>query len=84
MSEDPNAVALRGRRYGGIVFGFVLGAVLAAIIMGFLWSSDSALQEQKINELSARISERDATIQTLYSQLPEKKAEGNPPPGGNP
>jgi len=54
------------------MFGFVLGAAIAAIVMGLLWSWDSARQEETIRELSAQNSEKDATIGTLYAQLRER------------
>lgn len=73
MSKNPNATAVR---YRGILFGFVLGAAAAAIVMGYLWRSDSAVQEERIEELSAQLSARDETIETLYSQLSVKNGQG--------
>jgi len=74
MSKNQNATAVR---YRGILFGFVFGAAVAAIVMGYLWRSDSAVQEERIKELSAQLSERDETIETLYSQLPAKSGQGS-------
>lgn len=90
MSKNPNAVDTKPRRTRGLVFSFVLGAAVTAIVMAFLWSSNSARQEERIQELSAQISEKDATIGTLYAELEAKNegggssAPGRPASGKNP
>lgn len=90
MSTDSNAVVTPYRRYQGLMFGLVLGAAIAAIVMGFLWSSDSVRQEDTIKELSAQNSEKDATIGTLTAQLRERdkgsesSKPGNKPSAGQP
>lgn len=88
MSNNPDAVATSGSRTRGLVFSFVLGAAMTAAVMAFFWSSDSARREETIRELSAQISEKDATISTLYAQLEaktdESSAAGRPPTGENP
>lgn len=88
MSNNPDAGATSGSRTRGLVFSFVLGAAMTAVVMAFFWSSDSARQEERIRQLSAQISEKDATIGTLYAQLKAKTSEspaaGGPPTGENP
>jgi hypothetical protein len=77
MSKDANAVGMKYRRYHGFIFGFVLGVAIACVVMGFLWNLDSARQERGIKDLRAQVAERDATIESLYAQLPAKQ-EGTP------
>ena len=72
MSTDSKPLGTPYR----LVFGFVLGVAITAIVMGFLWSSDSARQDETIKELSSQISEKDATIGTLYAQLREREKGG--------
>ncbi len=72
MSNDSNSVGTPYRRYQGLIFGFVLGVAITAIVMGLLWSSDSARQEEIIKSLSSQNSEKDATIGTLSAQLSER------------
>ena len=72
MSNDSNTVSTPSRRYQGLIFGFVLGVAMTAVVMGFLWSSDLARQEETIKALSAQNSEKDATIGTLAAQLSER------------
>ena len=72
MSNDSNSVATPRRRYQGLIFGFVLGAAITAVVMGFLWSSDLSKQQETIKELSAQNSEKDGTIGTLSAQLSER------------
>lgn len=86
MIQDAN-VGTGHRRRGGIVWGFLLGAAVTSIIMGFLWSSDSSRQDERMRQLTAEIAERDATIETLYSQVGVEKPAGEPstssqPPAG--
>ena len=90
MSTDSNAVGTPYRRHQGLIFGFVLGVAITAVVMGFLWSSDSARQEATIKELSSQISEKDMTIGTLDSQLSARdkgsgsSKSGEKPSGGQP
>ena len=88
MSKNANAAHRKYRRHLWFIFGFVLGVAMACVVMGFLWSSDSARQEGRIKDLRAQLSERDATIESLYAQLPAKQ-EGtstseNPPSAEKP
>ena len=74
MSKDANVVDRKHRRHHGLILGFVVGVAITAVVMGFLWSLDSARQEKRIKDLGAQLAERDATIESLYAQLPAQQA----------
>lgn len=85
MSNDSNSVGASSRRYQGLIFGFVLGVAITAVVMGFLWSSDLTRQEETIKSLSSQNSEKDATIGTLSAQLAKgDKGSKADPSGGQP
>ena len=72
MSNDSNPAGTPYRRRPVLIFGFVLGVAITAVVMGLLWSSDAARQEEMIKSLSSQNSEKDATIGTLSAQLSER------------
>ena len=87
MSNNADAVTASSSRTRGLVLSFLLGAAVTAVVMAFFWSSNSARQEERIRELSAQLSEKDATIGTLYAELEAKTGEspgaGRPAAGDN-
>ena len=90
MSNDSNPVVTPYLRYRGLIFGFVLGVAITAVVMGYLWSADLTRQEELIKELSSQNSAKDGTIETLSAQLSERDKgtksgqSGDTRPGGQP